>query len=114
MKKILAYLSILLMGIMIANQAIYFHSHVLIDGQIISHAHPFNKTEKSKENPTGHTHTNIEILVLAQLTIFFLLTITAFLVLLKVVQFLNRIEKTNFYAFKELWLSPLRAPPLNL
>lgn len=38
---------VVVMGILIANKALFLHVHKLNDGTFIEHAHPFNKTGDS-------------------------------------------------------------------
>jgi len=56
-KKQIVYLIIVLMGLMIINKAVFLHSHVLADGTVISHAHPYQSTDDSKPFQSHH-HTN--------------------------------------------------------
>ena len=46
-------LLILVMGCLLVNQAIYTHTHVLPDGSLVSHAHPFSKKTDRKRNDPG-------------------------------------------------------------
>jgi hypothetical protein len=43
-----------------ANQSFFYHYHVLPDGTIISHAHPYNKTTDCKPIKSHH-HSSFEI-----------------------------------------------------
>ncbi len=58
--KATSYLLIGLIALLIANKAIYIHTHKLPNGTIVVHAHPFNKscdTEPFK----SHKHTKGEL-----------------------------------------------------
>jgi len=48
------------MAIMVANKAVFTHSHLLLNGQVISHAHPYNKTNDSAPFKLHH-HTQTEL-----------------------------------------------------
>lgn len=54
------------MSVMIANNVAYLHSHILSDGQIIQHAHPFSKSENSNSG-TQHQHSKLEVFMLNHL-----------------------------------------------
>lgn len=53
--KIIPFILIGMMISLIANKAIFYHSHKLENGSIVSHAHPYNKTQDS--TPFKHTTT---------------------------------------------------------
>lgn len=66
--KIFVFLLIGIMGIMITNQALFLHFHKLSDGTVVTHAHPYNKTQDSQPNKTHH-HSNIEFLLIHNLEV---------------------------------------------
>jgi len=68
--KIVALLMIGLMGMLIVNSAIFLHVHKLDDGTIISHSHPYDKTNDSHPYKTHH-HTKAELLFFHNLDILF-------------------------------------------
>lgn len=53
-KKIFACLIIALMGLLIVNKVIFLHSHILTDGTVITHAHPYQTTDDSKPFKSHH------------------------------------------------------------
>lgn len=69
-KKAISYLIIVLMVMLIANRAIYVHSHVLSNGVVVTHAHPFSK-DKSNNSSPNHQHSSYEFLILHQLLVLF-------------------------------------------
>lgn len=73
-KKVLISLMIVLSGILILNSSIYIHTHILADGSIISHAHPYHKADQS-HNQQQHQHTNAELILFHNLQILFLTAI---------------------------------------
>jgi len=59
--KSVAWLMIGIMGVLVANKAVFVHSHILNDGTIIEHAHPYNKSTDSTPYKSHH-HTKAEFL----------------------------------------------------
>ena len=85
-KKIVAFLLIFISLGFILNQSIFQHSHILPGGSFIQHAHPYDKSENSNEPGETHHHSNIEIVLLENLSIFFIFflgLLGIFLLLLK-------------------------------
>ena len=69
--KFISYAMIAVMGLLVTNKAIYSHSHLLADGKVYTHAHPYNKTNDSKPFKTHH-HSRAEFLFYENLDILFL------------------------------------------
>ena len=69
---------IVVLGLFILNNAVFLHAHRLPDGQVILHAHPYNKSQDPGPIKTHH-HAATELYVLAQLQFLFfvLATVTA-------------------------------------
>ncbi len=74
--RIFACFMIGIIGVLIANNAIFIHSHRMADGTLITHAHPYNKTNDS-EPFKSHHHTQAEFLFLENLEIYFLFVLLA-------------------------------------
>ncbi len=55
-KKTIAYLILGLMCLLIINKVVFLHSHMLADGTIISHAHPYQSAGDSQP-VQSHDHT---------------------------------------------------------
>lgn len=70
-QKIIAFVSLALVALILCNNAIYLHSHKLADGQIIVHAHPFDKSGTSSLPGESHKHSKTEFLFYDQLTLLF-------------------------------------------
>lgn len=67
-------LSIMLIAVITAlmiNRIVYTHIHVLSNGSLVSHAHPFSKNAEGTPD-SSHRHTNIEFFLLDQLDILML------------------------------------------
>lgn len=117
-RKIQKYVSVgLLFTLLIVmyNNISNRHSHMLSDGQMIVHAHPFSKSEG--ENPQKqHTHTANQLFVIAQINNLFSLLLFVFFIFLFIREKFRK-NKVPFYI--ELFFSipkinyQLRAPPLN-
>ncbi|MEA3444739.1 MAG: hypothetical protein U9R19_08440 [Bacteroidota bacterium] len=75
--KSVAFLMIGVMGMLVANKAAFMHTHKLNDGTIISHAHPFDKSNDSKPYKSHH-HTNAELLFFQNIEVLFLTAFLAF------------------------------------
>ncbi|MBL7972004.1 MAG: hypothetical protein JNL03_10835 [Prolixibacteraceae bacterium] len=81
-KKIFACLIIALTGLLIVNKVIFLHSHILTDGTIITHAHPYQTTDDSKPFKSHH-HTqaafsffsNMQLLFCSAFAALFILTL---------------------------------------
>lgn len=69
-QKILVLLMAGLVGLLIANTALFLHVHQLEDGTIISHAHPYNKTDDAQPIKKHH-HSKLDILIIHSLDILF-------------------------------------------
>ena len=70
-KRITVGVLIMIMGSLLVNQALYTHTHVMPDGSIVSHAHPFNKSQESKQGGS-HQHSTLDFFLLQNLQLLFL------------------------------------------
>jgi len=68
--KIFILLMVAVMGMLIANNAIFMHVHKLNDGTIISHAHPYDKTSDTQPHKS-HQHSKVEYVLFHNLEILF-------------------------------------------
>ncbi len=101
-----------MMGMLIANKAVFMHTHRLNDGTIIEHAHPYNKSTDSKPYKSHH-HTKAELLFFQNFEILSLFVFLTFALL-------NIFKKTkySFYRITSYTLACIilhkgRAPPLS-
>ena len=85
------------MILLIVNNIVFLHVHKLPNGEIIVHAHPYNKSNDT-EPIKNHTHSNREYLVLDQLKIYLLLHLYFFLFIFsnKILIFKNKIVYHGF------------------
>ena len=76
-KQIGTGLMILVIGIMLVNKTVYTHVHILPDGSVVTHAHPFSKNAESNNN-TSHQHSSFDFFLLDLLEVLILCAIAAF------------------------------------
>jgi len=65
-KKIFAYTVLLLVVMLMANRAMFFHTHTLQDGTVVQHAHPY-PVQQEQNNQNQHQHSAYEFLFYAQI-----------------------------------------------
>ncbi len=110
--KSTTFLMIGILGMLIANKAIFTHSHRLSDGTVIEHAHPYDKSNDS-EPYKSHHHTNVELLFFQNLEI---LSLIVFLIFISFT--LAKRAIYSFYIVKRYIASCIffyngRAPPIS-
>lgn len=79
-KKILPVLMIAAISCMIVNKAVFIHSHVTTEGIVVTHSHPYDKSDNSPYK--SHEHSKSEILFFQQLNVFFAIAFIAFFIFL--------------------------------
>jgi len=70
---IVKYIAVVLaasMVLMIANKIVFTHSHILDNGEIISHTHPYDKTN-DREPFKSHHHAQTELFFFQHIEIYF-------------------------------------------
>lgn len=65
LKKIEVYLFVIIIALLSLNKAFFTHTHYF-NGQLITHAHPFKKSDKSS-NPISHQHSECQYIQLSNL-----------------------------------------------
>ena len=110
--RFITFLMIGIMGMFIANKAIFLHVHKQSDGTIIAHAHPYDKSTDS-EPYKAHHHTNAEFLFFQNFEILFLVVFLTFALFTLVKK-----EKFSFFIITRHTLSCIilhkgRAPPIS-
>lgn len=101
-----------IVGMLIANQSIFIHTHKLADNSIVSHSHPYDKSNDS-EPYKSHHHTNVELLFFQNLAILFLTVIVslAFLIPIKKAEYL--LHTISIYSLSLYNPNKGRAPPIS-
>ena len=105
----LAVVLLLVMGVYSLNSYFFTHSHILENGQIVTHAHPFDSSDNDPFK--NHEHSSEELTFLANLSFF--IPITDFLslgVFLALITF-NRETRENHRSLLAPFFTHLRAPP---
>ena len=77
LKRTLSILLIVIMAALMINRILYTHIHVLPDGSVVTHAHPFSKSTEGNSR-SSHQHSNTELFLLDQLDILMLFVSAAF------------------------------------
>lgn len=98
----------------LVNNTIFIHTHILPDGKVVEHSHPFNSTGKNSDSQPNHHHTSQEILLLSYIYHLFNKSYIPFIVIL----FFNRTYyqhllfelKTSYSSSYKKVKSP-RSPP---
>ena len=113
LSTIISIVLCILFILQIANRTVYFHSHKLENGQIISHAHPYNKSSDSTPFKKHH-HSDNEIIILAQLEVLLLLSFVLFALFI-VSQYKHYVKQSiKRYSLGLLPGVPGRSPPIVL
>ena len=108
--KIVVLLLVALMATLTFNQSVNLHTHKLIDGTMVTHAHPYNKTSDSAPIKNHH-HTLTELLLLRHFEVLFLSVFIAIALLL--VTYFTRCPALKPHHLQPHYLhtAPGRAPP---
>lgn len=110
-QKIILLITLPVVLLLFFNQIAFQHYHILENGLIIEHSHPFNNNPVKGTPYQSHNHTDFEYTVLAQIS-----QITGFLLLLFFFErFLRVMQKSGVTAYKSrlISLSPLATDPLR-
>ncbi len=104
-------LFVLIIAFQIVNNICWQHVHILADGTLVTHAHPYSKSSDSSPAKQHH-HTNAEMLVLDNLEILFPLLFLSFTLIVFAKSEKLLLQSTVFHE-NQLSYNPLgRGPPL--
>ncbi len=111
-KNIIAGILLVIMGLFIANNVVFLHTHILANGVVIVHAHPYDKS-----NDPGplkkHHHTDEQYYQISHLQLLFFVSFFLIIVL-----FFEHIRKYFYTAFTFYPVFHLtlkgRSPPFKL
>lgn len=110
--KVAAILLIFSVGLWTASKSIFQHAHVMPDGEIVYHAHPYNKSSDSAPFKQ-HKHTDAQLAVIDNFNAIILSILTVFSVL----PFVRLIKHAYIFSFvseyKQKHING-RAPPVIL
>lgn len=110
-KRVVIICMIVISGLLIINNVIFLHSHKLDNGNFVTHAHLYDKTNDSAPIKSHH-HSKTELIFLENFQLLFIFILISFIVLdiakKKSYVVINRVFYTHDYEI--LYLG--RAPPL--
>lgn len=111
LKKIIPIFLVAVISCMVINNAVFMHSHILADGSVVVHAHPYNKTNDSQPFKS-HKHSKVAIVLYQQLHHFLAVFFAAFLIIMTISRFL--FNQTCFLSIPKhfVGLKQGRAPPV--
>jgi type IV secretory pathway protease TraF len=92
-RKGLAILLLSLVTAITINNVVYLHSHVIDQGVVITHAHPFDKSADNLPFKS-HKHTNFEYTITQGFGLFLLSSVLA-------LTFFTIVKKVQYYQFTE-------------
>lgn len=94
----------------IVNKAFFLHVHILNDGTIIEHAHPYDTSNDSSPYKSHH-HSNAQLLFFHHLELLFLIFFLTLVLLIAVRRVKVSFKYTSQYRLIHLDLPQGRAPP---
>lgn len=77
-KRFFSIVAIILIGIValqLANKSVYLHSHILPDGRLVAHSHPYDKSADDQPFKSHH-HKQTEFVILELFNLLYLLNLT--------------------------------------
>ena len=74
MKRAAVGILIFIMGVLLINKALFTHTHFSANGTLVTHAHPFDKSNES-ESGNPHQHSELELLVFQNFELLFFVII---------------------------------------
>ena len=98
----------------LVNNAVFVHTHILPDGRVIEHAHPFNSNDRNSDSQPNHHHTSQEFLLLSFIYHFFSSVYTLLIAILFFYGFWRKhlfFESKVSYSPNHKRVKSLRAPP---
>jgi hypothetical protein len=110
-KQSLIFLLIVFVGMLIANEAVYKHTHQ-INGQTVTHSHPYSTPSDSSSAP-GHQHNKAQIVFWENLEVLFPFIALTFLLLNTSNHLFWSIQANTFLYQAPQIHYPGRAPPAS-
>jgi len=116
-KKIALFITLPLVLWLFYNQAANWHFHLLENGDVVEHAHPYQNSGKSDSPFQDHHHTEFEFSVLSLIS---QITWGLWWLTLLVLGVFASVSQTNFYTVQHGFLgiiptiNPLRGPPATI
>lgn len=110
--RIITIMLVGIVGLFIANQAIFLHVHKLSDGTVIYHAHPYDKSGDTKPIKS-HQHSNAEFTFLQNLETLFPVVFLAIILIPYVCEIVYFSQQMPIYSLIRIKQNKGRAPPLQ-
>jgi hypothetical protein len=113
--KLAAFLVIPAMVLLFHNRVSNWHFHVLHNGMVVEHSHPYSDSKKDGTPYQNHPHSDSEFLMLAQLSNALTLLVVALVVagmLLETITRQTSLQHVIFLAGPRAAANPLRGPPI--
>lgn len=112
-KQLFAFIFVGLVIFQLAEQSVFLHAHILPNGTVITHTHPFDKGSEQQPYKTHH-HKFSDLIIVDQSNFFFLLSKPV-----EVVCFLNNCNQllyyvNNNYHFFKFTFFCNKAPPTGV
>jgi hypothetical protein len=92
------------------NKAVYTHTHLLADGTIITHAHPYTKTN-APGPVTNHSHTQNQLFLLSVAELLFFFFVAALILIFRNNYTLFSETPVSFYFLLSLNRLKNKSPP---
>jgi hypothetical protein len=110
LKRAVVMLMLLTMGAMLVNKSLYTHVHVMPDGTLEAHAHPFSRSGESSPD-SRHTHSSLDYYFLQDLNTLFLMTLAGLILLYAGSRHIRKPLKIPYLAEGYIPVLPGSAPP---
>jgi len=117
LKQLFVLLTLPMVMFLFFNQVAFWHYHVLENGMVVEHSHPFKNNPKPGTPFQNHHHTDFEYSILAQLSNMISLLVVFLvlgLVISRIAALLNSYYRTANYQSSYLLVYRLRGPPLSI
>lgn len=112
--KIVWLFSLIAVLTVLVNNTLFVHIHILPDGRVIEHAHPYKTSDKNSAPQSNHHHTSQEFLLLSHIYHLFSKAYTLFIVMLFLGRFFCKYyppESKTSYSVSKKRVKSSRAPP---
>ena len=60
-KSVVSMFMLALISFTLLSKAFFIHTHISSDGQIVAHAHPFQKSDSENKQNSSHSHSDFEL-----------------------------------------------------
>ena len=112
LEKILAIALILLIFAITMNNALFVHNHVLPNGEVVQHAHPYSKSDNPGSPYKTHHHSSFEFYLLNNMFSFlWIITLALVIMFHNKIHFIS-VKKNVFRIAYNYSFSLSRGPPI--